>query len=135
MKEKMNRNNQSENGGASVKLVAVLVVLILVGYAGFNFIPVAYQGASFKEEMQTAILQGTVLPNRGDPVGATKLRLRQMADSNNVPQDAVIEVKQLSGRLEGRAIYSKKVNILPFGLYAYNYQFDYTATPSGFLTK
>jgi len=31
--------------------------------------------------------------------------------------------------------YTKKVPILPLGIYTYNYVFDNTATPAGFLMK
>jgi hypothetical protein len=135
MKEKMMKEHSSERGSAGVKMVAVLAVLFLVGHAGINYVPVAYSGASFKEEMQTAVVQGSALPTGGDPIGVTKIKIKRSADANGVPQDAVIEVKQLNGGLSARAIYSKKVNILPFGLFTYNYQFDNTATPIGFLSK
>lgn len=135
MKENLRKNYQNQRGGAGVKMVAVLAVLFLIGHAGVNFIPVAYSGASFKEDMQTAVIQGTALPQGGNPVGSTQLRIKKSAETNNVPIDAFIEVKQITGGLQARAIYSKKVNMLPFGIYTYNYQFDHTATPTGFLMK
>jgi D-ornithine 4,5-aminomutase subunit beta len=33
------------------------------------------------------------------------------------------------------AAYSKKVGLLPFGIYTYTYQFDHVAVPTGFLLK
>ena len=135
MKENLMKNRQSERGSAGAKMVGVLVVLFLIGHALVNYVPVAYSGASFKEEMQTAVVQGSALPGSGNPLGVTQVKIKHSADANNVPQDAVIEVKPITGGLQAHAMYSKKVNILPFGLFTYNYKFDYTATPIGFLMK
>ncbi len=135
MKENLIKAKHRERGGAGMKMLLVLTVLFLIAHAGFNFVPVAYQGASFKEEMYTAVVQGSAVSSGGNPIGVTQARIKRVADANNIPSDTFIEVKQISGGLQARAIYSKKVNILPFGLYVYNYQFDHTVAPAGFLTK
>ncbi|HMS39205.1 MAG TPA: hypothetical protein PKE69_03190 [Pyrinomonadaceae bacterium] len=134
MKQILVKTRHSERGSAGAKMLAFLAVLFLIGHAGINFIPVAYQGASFKEAMQTAVVQGSALPG-GNPVGATEARIKQFAESGGIPPDAVIIVKQIKGGVQAHATYSKKINILPFGLYVYNYQFDHTAAPIGFLMK
>ena len=128
------RSRQNQHGSAGAKMVVVLVILFLIGHAAVNFIPVAYQGATFKEEMQSAVVQGSALPT-GNPVATTQVRIKQSAESNNLPVDTIIEVKQIKGGIQAHAIYTKKVNILPFGIYVYNYKFDHTAAPIGFLMK
>lgn len=135
MKYKTKKDWQTERGGAGVKLAAVLVVLILLAHAGYNYIPVAYEGESFKQEMQTAVVQGLALPNAGKPVEATKARILRAAAQSNVPADAFVEVKQVNTVIQARVAYSKQVEMLPFGLYTYNYEYDHTATPTGFLLK
>lgn len=135
MKENLMKDYRSERGGAGVKMVAVLVVLFLIGHAGYNYIPVAYEGASFKEEMQTAVVQGMALPNGGNPIGATQVRVKRAADGNNLPPDTFIEVKQVNSIIQAHVAYTKKVNILPFGLWVYSYQFNHVATPAGFILK
>ncbi len=135
MKEKLAKDNRRERGGAGVKMIVVMVVLFLIGHAAINYIPVAYEGASFKEEMQTAVVQAIALPNGGNPVGATQLRMKRAADGSNLPSDTFIEVKQVKSVVQAHVSYTKKVNLLPFGLWVYNYQFDHIATPAGFLLK
>lgn len=135
MKNKINKDWQPERGSVGVKLAAVLVVLVLLAHAGYNYIPVAYDGQSFKQEMQTVVIQSLALPSAGKPVEATKARLLRTATQNNVPADAFIEVKQLNNVLQARVSYAKPVEILPFGLYTYTYEFDHTVTPTGFLLK
>lgn len=128
-------SRKSEMGGAGVKFLLVAVVLFLVGHAGCNYIPVAYQGESYKQEMQTAVLQGTALPASGNPLGVVKQRLQKLARESDLPADTFIDVKQVNNAISAHVRYSKNVNILPFGIYSKQYLFDQTATPTGFLMK
>jgi hypothetical protein len=125
----------SERGAAGVKLVLVLLVLFLAGNAGYNYVPVAYDAEAMKSEMSAAVMQGLALPGKVNPVDNVKARIQRAAQTNNVPADAVIDVKQDANVLTAHVAYTKPVNILPFGIYRYNYQFDHTATPTGFLLK
>lgn len=135
MERNIVKNCRAERGGAGIKMVLVLVVLFLIGHGLINFVPVAYNGASFKEEMQTAVVQGTALPNGNDPIGVIKFRLKRVGAAHSIPLNAFMEVKHLNGIVQARVAYTQDVALLPFGLYTYHYQFDHTATPSGFLTK
>jgi hypothetical protein len=108
----------------------------LIAHAAYNYIPVAYESENFKQEMQTAVIQAVAMPGSTmTPADAVKIRLRRAAINNNVPTDALIEVKPMNNVIRAHVSYVKPVNILPFGLYKYNYQFDNTATPTGFLFK
>ncbi len=125
----------SERGGAGVKFLIIAVVLFLIGNAGIQFIPVAYNGESLKQDMQTAVVQGLAMPGRMSPVDMVRQKIQSSVESNNVPQDAFVEVKQVNKIIQAHVAYTKEVPILPFGIYNYQYEFDYTATPTGFLTK
>jgi len=130
------KHQKSERGGAGVKLTIVLLVLFLLAHAGYNYIPVAYDGESFKQEMQTAVIQGVALPGSNlTAVDVIKSKIYKAAANNNVPSNALVEVKPFNNIVRARVSYTKQVNILPFGIYKYNYQFDNTATPTGFLFK
>ena len=133
MKELKKRS--SEYGGAGAKFLVVMVVLFLIGNAGYQFIPVAYGGESLKQDMQTAVVQGLAMPGRMSPIDMVKTKINNAAVSNNVPGDALIEVKQVNSIIQAHVMYTKDVPVLPFGIYNYQYQFDHTATPTGFLTK
>lgn len=125
----------SERGSAGVKFAITLVVIILTGHAGFNYVPTAYDAESLKSEMSTAVLQGLALPGKLNPVDNVKTRIQKAIVQNNIPADAVLDVKMNANVLTARVAYTKQVDILPFGIYRYAYQFDHTATPSGFLLK
>lgn len=129
------KNRDAERGSAGVKFLVIFVVILLAAHAGYNYVPVAYDAESVKTEMNTAVLQGLALPGRLDPVDNVKARLQKAFAQNNVPADAFMEVKRQGNSLTARVTYTKVVNILPFGLYTYTYNFDHTATPTGFLLK
>jgi len=125
----------SERGGAGVKFLIIAVVLFLIGNAGIQFIPVAYNGESLKQDMHTAVVQGLAMPSKMSPVDMVKQKIQSSVQSNDVPPDAFVEVKQVNKIIQAHVAYTKEVPILPFGIYTYQYEFDHTATPTGFLTK
>jgi hypothetical protein len=127
---------KSERGSAGTNALIVIAILVLIGNAGLNYVPTAYEGANLKQEMQTIVVQSSALPNTTTkPTDVVKNRLQKVFSENNIPVDALVEVKQNGGVVQARVAYNKSVNILPFGIYKYNYQFDHTAVPAGFLTK
>lgn len=130
-----NKNRESERGSAGLKFVVILVALILFGNALLNYVPVAYNAESLKTEMSTAVLQGLAISGKLNPVDNVKARIAKAIVTNDIPADAVVDVKQAGNALTAHVTYSKEVNILPFGMYKYTYKFDHTATPTGFLLK
>jgi Flp pilus assembly protein TadG len=126
-------HRHTERGSAAVKFVIILVVLMLMAHAGYNYVPVAYAAESLKTDMMTAVVQGLALPGKISPVENVKARIVQSVQRNNIPPDALIDVKQKGNALTAHVVYSKPVSLLPFGIYTYTYRFDHTATPTGFL--
>ena len=126
----------AERGGAAVKFLIIAVILILVGNAGLNYVPVAYNGASFRQEMDTAVVKGLGAPGQLKPADVVKAHIQHAARDYDVPADAVMEIKaSKNNNIQAHVAYTKPVSILPFGIYKYDYRFDYVATPVGFLTK
>jgi hypothetical protein len=133
----MNNVNKREHerGSAGTKFLAVLAVILLIANAGYQYLPVAYNAENLKAEMQTAVLQGLALPGRVNPVDNVKVRIQKAIHINDIPQDALVDVKQAGNAISARVVYAQDVDLLPFGIYRYHYQFDHTATPTGFLLK
>jgi hypothetical protein len=130
------RDKHSERGEGKLKLFIFLLIVFLIGWAGYNYIPVVYQAQSFKQEMDAAILQALGLPSvSGDPVAWTRQRLVKTGQEYNIPEDAIIDVKRTQNGqgVEATVKFKRSVSLLPF--YTYEYEFDYTAKPTGFLTK
>jgi hypothetical protein len=129
--------NSSEHGGAGVKFLLIVLVLFLIGHACFVYIPAAYQAEDYKQRMNELVTNAFAMPN--SPLNnpeAVKQRLRSYANDYGVPATAVIKVDKMdSGALKAQVRFSKEIEILPFHLYKYNYEFEHVATPNGFLTK
>jgi len=125
----------SERGGAGVKFLIVFVIILLTANAGYNYVPVAYNAENLKGDMQAAVLQGLALPGKINVVDNVKIRIQKAIAQNDIPNDAIIEVKQAGNSLSAHVVYTKEVNLLPFGMYRYMYNFDTTVTPTGFLLK
>jgi hypothetical protein len=124
-----------ERGGATLKLLIIVMILVIVANAGLNYIPVAYNGQNFKQEMETTVVQAMAVPPNVKPVDMVKKRLTRAAAEDDVPADMFLEVKQTGNVVQARVAYTKQVSILPFGIYDYAYNFDHTATPAGYLAK
>ena len=133
--KKCNAHRFSERGSAGTKFLIIFSVIGLLAHAGYNYVPVAYDAETMKTEMQTAVLQGLALPGKMNPTDNVKARINRAITQNNVPPGAVVDVKMKGNMLTAHVAYEKQVNILPFGFYRYNYIFDHTASPTGFLLK
>lgn len=114
----------------------VLTAIVLGANAGYNYVPVAYEAESLRTEMQAAVMQGMALPGgKFSPVENVKVRVQKAMMTNGIPGDATLNVTQSGNVIQARVVYKKDVAILPFGIYKYQYNFDHTATPTGFLLK
>jgi Flp pilus assembly protein TadG len=131
----LQKDRSSEKGSASIKFLVIALVLVAVGNAGINYVPVAYEGANLRQEMDTAVVKGLASGPRLKPVDVVKASLQKAMYENNVPSDAFVEVKQGSGAVQAHVVYTKNVAILPFGVYNYKYDFNYVAIPTGYLLK
>jgi hypothetical protein len=129
------KNRQNERGSASTKMIITAVVLFLAGHAGYVYVPVAYGGQSLRQDMQTAVLQATALPDKLNPIETAKGQINKSGLVNGMPAGTPIDVKQNGGTVSAHVKYSKNVALLPFGLGNYTYEFDYTASPAGFVSK
>ena len=133
--KKFTNKRSSERGGAAVKFLLIFLVLALVGNAGWNYVPVAYEGASFRQEMDTAVVKGLGASGRMQPMEIVTASMTRARKDYNLPEDTFIEVKPVNGIVEAHVVYSREVNMLPFGLYKYQYNFEHHARPVGYLMK
>jgi len=133
--KKLNKDRNSERGSAGIKFLFVFLVMAMALNAGINYVPVAYQGASFQQEMDTAVVKGLGVSGRINPLETVTASIRKASFDYDIPADAFVEIKPVNGIVEAHVVYSREVNMLPFGMYKYNYNFDYLARPTGYLLK
>ena len=118
----------SERGSARLKLIVVLAIIAMVAYAGYQFIPVAYQAYQFKDLMQHDVDTAVAL---GRPTSWIKEQLTKSAVEYGVPADAVITPADQDNRMEVRVQYTQPIE---FPGFVYNYEFDHTVKSATFLS-
>lgn len=120
--------NQAERGSARLKFILFLVVVAIVGYAGYMYIPVAIDAYYFKDAMQNKV---NLAAAQGHDGAWLADQIAKSKSEHNVPDDAVITPAQKEGRVEVRVQFTRPIST---PLFTYNYNFDYTAQSTTFLT-
>ena len=118
----------SEQGGARLKFLIVATIIALGAFAGYQFLPVAYQSYQIKDLMQNEVETAVGI---GKSPQWVKEQLVKNSVDYAIPADAVIEPQQEGNRMQVRVRFTKP---LDFQVYVYNYEFDHTAKSTTFLS-
>lgn len=119
---------RSERGGARLKFLIVVAIIAAVAYAGYQFIPIAYQAYQLKDLMQHDVDTAVAT---GKSSAWVQDQLVKSSEEYGIPADAVITPSQQDNRMQVRVQFTKPVE---FPGFVYNYEFDHTAKSSTFLT-
>ncbi|MBC8029953.1 MAG: hypothetical protein H7Z16_07565 [Pyrinomonadaceae bacterium] len=118
----------SERGSARLKFILVILVIALVAYIGYLYIPVAYQSYLFKDLMQH---NADVASTQGYDPAWVKNQLTKAGPEYGLPPDAKISTVHKENRMEVTVQFTKPI---VFPGYTYNYNFDHTVKSTAFLT-
>jgi hypothetical protein len=124
----MQMHRSGERGAASLKFLIVVAVLAAGAYAGYLYVPVAFQANAYKDLMQH---YADVAATQGYPPSWTGEQLVKNGPDYGVPANAIITPVKRDQRIEVRVQF---VKVIDFPGYPYNYEFDYTAKSTAFLT-
>jgi len=119
---------RSEQGGARLKFLIVVAIIAAVAYAGYQFIPIAYQSYQLKDLMQHDVDTAVAL---GKPTSWITEQLVKSSADYGIPSDAVITPQQQDNRMEVRVQFTRPIE---FPGFAYDYEFDHTARSATFLS-
>lgn len=123
----MDMRRSNERGSARLNFLLVILVVGSVGYAGYLYIPVAYDAYLFKDLMQH---DADVAASNGyQPIWVSDQLKKSLAEYN-IPANADISSVAKDGRIEVRVQYSR---VVPFPGYPYMYEFDDTVKSTAFL--
>ena len=128
MDKKVFSNRQGESGGARLKFVIVMAVIAVVAYAGYLYVPVAFDAYYFKDVMQNKV---DMAVTQGYEMVWVRDQLVKSGPEYHVPADAVITPTAKDNRVEVRVQFTRPIE-LPG--YTYKYEFDYTAKSTAFIT-
>jgi hypothetical protein len=124
----MQMHRSGERGAASLKFLIVVAILAAGAYAGYLYVPVAFQANAYKDLMQH---YADVAATQGYPPSWTGEQLVKNGPDYGVPANAIITPVKRDQRIEVRVQF---VKVIDFPGYPYNYEFDYTAKSTAFLT-
>ena len=117
-----------ERGNANVKFVIVMAMLGAIAYAGYLYIPVAYNAKAYTDLMQhyCDLAGGT-----GHPPAWVTEQLTKSGPEYGVPPNAIITSVLKDQRFEVRVQFVREIE---FPGYTYNYEFDRTVKSTAFLS-
>lgn len=107
----------------------MVIMIGAVAYAGYMYVPVAYNAHLFKDLMQQ---KANAAVGLGHPPTWLKEQLVKSAPDYNIPSDVEITSAVQDKRMEVRAQYSMPIQ---FPGYTYQYNFDHTVKSTDFLLK
>jgi hypothetical protein len=116
-----------ERGSANVKFLIVMAVLGSIAYAGYLYVPVAFQAKAYIDLMQHYT---DVAATQGYTPSWTAEQLMKSGAEYDVPANAVITPVRKDNRLEVRVQFVRPIE---FPGYTYNYEFDQTVKSTVFL--
>jgi hypothetical protein len=119
---------KGERGAARAKLLIFLVFAAVTIYAGYLYLPVAYDAYLFKDLMQHNV---DVAVTQGYQPSWVQDQLTKSLAEYNVPANAIITPVQRDQRVEVRVQFTRPIEIPG---YTYQYEFDHTAKSTAFLT-
>jgi len=124
----MTKDRSNERGSSRLKFLIVMTIIACAAYAGYLYIPVAYQAYLYKDLMQhyvdVAAAQGYQPSWAGD-------QLLKSEPEYEVPTNALITPTTRDNRIEVRVQFSRPIE---FPGYTYQYEFDHTVKSTAFLS-
>lgn len=116
------RARDGERGAARMKFIIVLVIVALVVYTGFQYVPVVYKSSLYKTYMQDTVDKAAAT---GQGTEWVRTQLEASAKDYGVPGDAKITPTIQNGRITVTVQFTRPINLLP--VWTYNYSFEHTA--------
>lgn len=118
----------SERGGSRFNLLVVVVVIVAGAYAGYQYVPVAYQASQLKVFMDDTVNNAVITDKNA---AWAEDQIRKNLVNYGAPPDALVTVATREARLEAHVEYSIPI---PLIVTTYTYKFDHTARSTNFMS-
>ena len=118
----------TERGSSRLNFLISMAVIAAVAYAGYQYVPVAYQASQLKVFMQDTV-DNAVITGKDAPW--TEEQLRRNLAAYGAPSDAAVSAAKRESRIEAQVQYSVLVPLL---VTTYEYKFDHTTRSNNLLS-
>jgi hypothetical protein len=116
-----------ERGNANLKFLIVMATLGAIAYAGYLYVPVAWQAKAYTDLMQHYC---DVAAGTGNSPAWVSEQLIKSGPEYDVPPNAIVTSALKDNRFEVRVQFVREIE---FPGYTYNYEFDKTVKSTAFL--
>lgn len=127
--ENFRTRRATEYGGSRFNFLLFVVVVAIVGYAGYQYVPVAYQASQLKVFMQDTVDRAVVTDKNA---AWADEQLRRNLKDYGAPADALVTVGNREARLEAHVEYTVPI---PLVVTTYQYKFNHTTRSANLLTN
>jgi hypothetical protein len=121
------RTKSNERGSARLKFIGVMLVLAVIAYVGYQYVPVAYDAYYFKDVMQNKV---DMASTQGYETAWVSDQLAKSKAEYHIPENAIITPARNDNRIEVRVQFTRPIS---FPGFTYNYEFDHTAKSTTFI--
>lgn len=122
-------HDPSQRGGSRLSFLIFAAIVVTIAYAGYQFVPVAYQASTLQVYMQDTVNAAAASNQSAEWVRQQLLANR---DDYGIPEDADIKAASQERRMELHVRFTRPI-ALPG--YTYEYDFDHTAKSRSFLVR
>ena len=126
--ENFRARRATEHGGSRFNFLLTVVIIAAVGYAGYQYVPVAYQASQLKVAIQDAVDKAVVTDKNA---AWAEDQLRRTLPTYGAPPTALVTVATREARLEAHVEYTVPIPLL---VTTYEYKFDHTARSANLMT-
>jgi hypothetical protein len=119
----------NERGSSRLSFLIVVAVLGALAYAGYQYVPVAYQASQLKIFMEDTVNKAVITDKNAQ---WAEEQLRKSLPEYGAPPDTLITVINRQSRLEANVQYTVPIPLL---ITTYEYNFNYTTRSSNFFSK
>jgi hypothetical protein len=126
--ENFSARRATEHGGSRFNFLLVVAVIAIVAYAGYQYVPVAYQASQLKVFMKDTVDNAVVTDKNA---AWAEDQIRRNLKNYGAPQNALVAVAGREAHLEAHVEYSIPIPLL---VTTYEYKFDHTARSAGVMT-
>lgn len=126
--ENFRARRANERGGSRFNFLIVMMIIVAVAYAGYQYVPVAYQASQLKIFMGDTMNKAVITDKNAQ---WAEDQLRKSLPEYGAPPNTLITVANRESRLEANVQYTVPIPLL---VTTYQYKFNYTTRSSNFFS-